>query len=81
MRRSDDRLAGDTADHLDAKNTRNAAASARHGTLRGVLRLTLTEPETVPMTPEQHQQAVAALSVMISSWLQRREQGIAPRQE
>jgi hypothetical protein len=26
------------------------------------------------MTPEQHQEAVIALSAMISSWLQRREQ-------
>ena len=37
-----------------------------------VLRLTLTEPDTAPMTEEQHQQAVSALSAMIVSWLQRR---------
>jgi hypothetical protein len=40
-------------------------------TKRGALKLTLTEPETVPMTPEQHHQAVRALSAMILTWLQR----------
>jgi len=40
-----------------------------------VLRLTLTEPDTAPMTEEQHQQAVSALSAMIVSWLQRRARG------
>jgi len=49
---------------------RPAKASAR--TPRAALRLTLTDPETVPMTGEQHQQAVAALSAMISAWLRRR---------
>jgi hypothetical protein len=39
---------------------------------RGVLRLTLTEPAVVPVNEEQYQQAVAALSSMISIWLQRR---------
>ncbi len=46
-------------------------------TKRGALKLTLTEPETVPMTPEQHHQAVRALSAMILTWLQR--QRGAPR--
>jgi hypothetical protein len=36
------------------------------------LRLTLTEPVVVPMTEDEYQQAVAALSSMISAWLQRR---------
>jgi hypothetical protein len=36
------------------------------------MRLTLTEPEMVPMTEQQHRQAVAALSAMICDWLQRR---------
>jgi len=31
----------------------------------------LTEPEIVPITPHQHQQAVTLLSAMIVSWLQR----------
>jgi hypothetical protein len=38
---------------------------------RGALKLTLTEPESVPMTPQQHRQAVDALSAMILTWLQR----------
>ena len=36
-----------------------------------VLRLTLTEPDTVPITDDQHNQAVKALSAMIIAWLQR----------
>jgi hypothetical protein len=32
----------------------------------------LLPPETAPMTEEQHQQAVSALSAMIVSWLNRR---------
>jgi hypothetical protein len=36
-----------------------------------VLRLTLTEPDTVPLTADQHTQAVKALSAMIVAWLQR----------
>jgi hypothetical protein len=42
---------------------------------RRVLRLTLTEPVVVPMSEDEHQQAVAALSSMISAWLQRRARG------
>lgn len=34
------------------------------------IQLTLTEPETVPMTPQQHRQAITALSTMIVSWLE-----------
>ena len=46
---------------------------------RRVLRLVLTEPDTVAMTDEQHQQAVAALAAMIVAWLQRRaHDGISP---
>jgi hypothetical protein len=37
-----------------------------------VLRLVLTEPDTVPMSEQQHQQAISALSAMILAWLQRR---------
>lgn len=37
-----------------------------------MLRLVLTEPDTVAMTDEQHEQAVAALAAMIVAWLQRR---------
>ncbi|MEJ3741825.1 hypothetical protein WEI85_00785 [Actinomycetes bacterium KLBMP 9797] len=51
------------------RSARPAAASPRP---RRVLRLTLTEPDTVPMTEQQHQQAVAALAAMIVAWLQRR---------
>lgn len=29
----------------------------------------LTEPETVSMTPQQHDQAVTALATMIGDWL------------
>lgn len=36
-----------------------------------VLRLVLTEPDTVPITDDQHKQAVKALSAMIVGWLQR----------
>ena len=36
-----------------------------------VLRLTLTEPDTVPLSADQHTQAVKALSAMIVAWLQR----------
>jgi hypothetical protein len=42
--------------------------SARAST-RGVLRPRLTEPEVVPMTPQQHDQAVDALATMICDWL------------
>jgi len=45
---------------------------------RGALKLTLTEPETVPMTPDQHHQAVRALSAMILTWLQRQRGVAAP---
>lgn len=31
---------------------------------------TVTEPDVVPMTVEQHDQAVAALATMICDWLQ-----------
>jgi hypothetical protein len=34
------------------------------------MRLTLTEPDTVPLTADQHTQAVKALSAMIVAWLQ-----------
>ncbi len=37
-----------------------------------VLRLVLTEPDTVAMTDQQREQAISALSAMIVSWLQRR---------
>jgi hypothetical protein len=37
-----------------------------------VLRLVLTEPDTVAMTDQQYEQAISALSAMIVSWLQRR---------
>lgn len=50
-------------------------ANGRSAGPNRVLRLTLTEAETVPMTAEQHQQAVSALSAMILSWLQRRAHG------
>ena len=33
---------------------------------------TVTEPDVVPMTVEQHDQAVAALATMICDWLQTR---------
>jgi hypothetical protein len=33
----------------------------------------LTEPEVVPMTEQQRQQAVSAMSTLILSWLQRRQ--------
>ncbi len=37
-----------------------------------VIRLILTEPDTVVMTEQQREQAINALSAMIVSWLQRR---------
>jgi len=37
-----------------------------------VLRLVLTDPDTAPMTQQQHEQAISALSAMIVSWLQAR---------
>jgi hypothetical protein len=48
-----------------------AIDGARTARRRGVLRLSLTEPETVPITDEQHKEAVRALAVMISDWLRR----------
>jgi hypothetical protein len=48
------------------------ASSGQDPDSNRVLRLTLTEPETVPMTEEQRQQAVNALAAMIASWLRRR---------
>ena len=35
------------------------------------MRLTLTEPEVVPMTEAEHRQAVNALAAMISDWLEK----------
>jgi len=37
-----------------------------------VVKPTVTEPDVVPMTVEQHDQAVAALATMICDWLQTR---------
>lgn len=37
-----------------------------------VLRPTLTEPDTAPMTADQHEQAVTVLAAMIVAWWQRR---------
>lgn len=37
-----------------------------------ILRPVLTDPETVPITAEQHEQAISALSAMIVAWLQAR---------
>ena len=38
---------------------------------RGVLRPTLSSPEVVPMTEEQHRQAVDVLAAMIVDWWRR----------
>jgi hypothetical protein len=38
---------------------------------RGVLRPTLTPPQIVPMTEEQHRQAVDVLAAMIVDWWRR----------
>jgi hypothetical protein len=37
-----------------------------------VVNPTVTEPEVVPVTVDQHDQAVAALATMIYDWLQAR---------
>jgi hypothetical protein len=47
-------------------------SAARHAPRRRAVRPTLTEPEVVPMTPEQHDQAVAALATMIGDWMRTR---------
>ena len=47
------------------------AGTSRDPEANRVLRLVLTEPDTVPMTEQQHQQAIKALSAMIVAWLQR----------
>ena len=47
------------------------AEVSQHPEANRVLRLTLTEPDIVPITDDQHQQAVKALSAMIVAWLQR----------
>jgi hypothetical protein len=47
-------------------------STARHPETNRVLRLVLTEPDTVAMTEQQHEQAISVLSAMIVSWLQRR---------
>jgi hypothetical protein len=36
------------------------------------MRPLLTVPQVVPMTPEQHDQAVAALATMIGDWIRTR---------
>lgn len=41
------------------------------GTQRRVLRPVLTEPDTAPMTPQQHEQAVNTLAAMIVAWWRR----------
>jgi hypothetical protein len=52
---------------------RSAAGPAgREPERNRVLRLTLTEPETAPMSEQQHEQAVTALATMIASWVERR---------
>ena len=40
----------------------------------------LREPETAPMTPEQYEQAVSALSVMILDWWRSQPHGHEPKQ-
>jgi hypothetical protein len=77
--RNDEELDGDRTNGKDGRVP--AAKGSRPGTPRGVVRLTLTEPETVAMTPEQHRQAVRALSAMISSWLQRHAHDTAHQHE
>jgi hypothetical protein len=47
------------------------APPAASGTPRRVLRPALTEPDTAPMSAEQHQQAVNTLAAMIVAWWQR----------
>ncbi len=47
------------------------AGASQHPEANRVLRLTLTEPDIVPITDDQHQQSVKALSAMIVAWLQR----------
>jgi hypothetical protein len=47
-------------------------SAARRAPSRRVVRPTLTEPEVVPMTPEQHDQVVAALAMMIGDWMRAR---------
>jgi hypothetical protein len=39
---------------------------------KGALKLTLLPPETVPMTQEQHDEAVRVLASIIVDWLRRR---------
>jgi len=41
------------------------------------MRPTLTAPQVVPMTPEQHDQAVAALATMIGDWVRTRPAALA----
>ncbi len=50
----------------------SAAAASRDPEANRVLRLVLTDPDTAPMTQQQHEQAISALSAMIVSWLQAR---------
>jgi hypothetical protein len=52
------------------------AASTRRNS---AVKLTLGPPETVPITKQQYDQAVGALSAMILSWLQRRQNADAPQ--
>jgi hypothetical protein len=41
----------------------------------GAVKLTLTDPDTAPMTRGEHAQAVDALASLIVSWLRRRAHG------
>lgn len=64
-----------TALPADAESSYGAAPGPRPDDRRpdrgGAIPLTLTEPETVPITAHQHRQAVTVLSAMIVSWVQR----------
>jgi hypothetical protein len=60
------------ADGAESRHRRRPAPAARDPRPNRVLRPTLTEPDTTPMSADQHEQAVTALAAMIVAWLQRR---------
>jgi hypothetical protein len=58
-------------------NEEAPAQTPARASTRGVARPELTAPLVVPMTPQQHDQAVAALTTMIYDWLCARQPAAA----
>jgi hypothetical protein len=62
-----------TVASLDHRWAMGAAEGESAQTRRHAVKLRLLPPEIVPITKEQHEQAVSALAAMIVDWLHRRD--------